>query len=188
MTNNKLEVMTIEKFEARNKTISLEKMSQAILGQSKERPGNIQNIDKLVFATEVDRERYLYVLQAQHIQAQDNKNTTEDDNEIKTLIDNLEAARSSIRTETKEALKILQEVLPKINAGKGTAADAKVWQDAENKLSNLGRDARMKQQAETLQKLSKKPTEKSVPEPTQASKDTHKIEQRKKIIAEAKSG
>lgn len=180
--------MTMEKFEARNKEASLEKMSQAILGQSKEKPGTSKNSDKLVFATEVDRERYLYTLQANHIQSQDNANTVEDDNEIKTLIESLETARSGIRSETKEALKILQKVLPKINAGKGTAADAKVWQDAENKLSNLGRDARMKQQAETLQKLSKNPTEKSVPEPAQASKDTHEIEQRKKIIAEAKSG
>lgn len=141
--------MTVEKFNEHNKNVELDKMTQAIFGQSKENPGNKDPKD-LVFATEVERERYVDKIQA-----------TDIGSDHADLVAKLTEAKKSIRAETREALDVLKTVLPKINAGKGTAADAKTWQDAENKLSNLGRDARMKQQSETLERLSKKPHVKS---------------------------
>lgn len=141
--------MTVEKFNEHNKNVELDKMTQAIFGQSKENPGNKDPKD-LVFATEVERERYVDKIQA-----------TDIGGDHADLVAKLTEAKKSIRAETREALDVLKTVLPKINAGKGTAADAKTWQDAENKLSNLGRDARMKQQSETLERLSRKPHVKS---------------------------
>lgn len=135
--------MTIEKFNESNKSAKLVKMTQAIFGQSKESPGNKDPKD-LVFATEVERERYVDKLQATDLGSDYNE-----------LISGLTEAKNNIRAETKKELAILKELMPKINAGKGTAADAKTWQDAENKLSDLGRNARMRQQAETFERLSK---------------------------------